>query len=114
MAAISTGLPLATDTTPLTSCGICASSSGVGQQAPRNDDALNLVGALVDLGDLGVPEVPLHREVLDVAIPAEELDAVGRDLHGRVRRQALGHGADLGQLTAHIALVDQRRGPVHE
>ena len=39
------------------------------QQAPCDHHALHLVGALVDLGDLGVAHHPLDREVLRVAAP---------------------------------------------
>jgi hypothetical protein len=34
-----------------------------------HDDALHLVGAFVDLGDLGIAHHPLDREVAGVAMP---------------------------------------------
>src|SRR3954453_10884808 len=37
-------------------------------------EALDLARALVDLGDLGVAVVPLGRELLRVAVAAEDLD----------------------------------------
>src|SRR5438270_13137761 len=118
MAAISTGLPLATDTTPRTSCGMCPPlrfpELRIAQEAAGDHHPLDLVGSLVDLGDLGVPEVALHREVLDVAVAAEELDTVRRDLHGRVRRKALGHRPDLLQLATRVTLVDEGGGAVDE
>src|SRR4051794_24431687 len=115
MASISTGLPLATDTTPRTSCGIRSPSDlRISQEAAGDHYPLHLVGSLVDLGDLGVAEVALHRELLDVAVATEKLDAVGGHLHRRVRREALRHGADLRQLPARVTLVDQRRGPIDE
>ena len=41
------------------------------QQLAGDHHALDLVGALVDLGDLGVAHHPLDREVLGVAVAAE-------------------------------------------
>ena len=60
------------------------------QELPGHDEALDLVGALVDRGDLGVAHHPLDRVVLDVAVATEQLDRVGGDLHGGVRGEALG------------------------
>src|SRR5437879_11968973 len=61
------------------------------QELSGDDHALDLVRALVDLHDLRVPHIPLDRIVARVAIPAEDLDRVGRDLHRRVARPALRH-----------------------
>ena len=66
------------------------------QQAPRDHHALHLVGALVDLGDLGVAHHPLDREVLGVAGAAEQLDGVGGHLHGDVGGERLGRRARPG------------------
>ena len=52
--------------------------------------ALHLVGALVDLGDLGVAHKPLDGEVLGEAVTAEELHGVSGDTHGRVGGEGLG------------------------
>ncbi len=49
-----------------------------------HDDALDLVGSFVDLGDLGVAHEPLHREVLREPVAAEQLDSVDCDAHRRV------------------------------
>jgi hypothetical protein len=62
------------------------------EQAPGDDQLLDLGGALVDLGDLGVPEVPLHLVLLDEAVAAVHLDGVGGDAHRGLRREELGHG----------------------
>ena len=59
------------------------------QQLPGHHHALDLVGALVDLGDLGVAHHPLDRVVADVAVAAEQLDGVGGDLHRHVGCEAL-------------------------
>src|SRR4051794_11107162 len=64
---------------------------------PRDDDALDLVGALVDLGDLGVAHVALDRILLDVAVAAEDLDGLDGDAHRVVGGEELGHRAVLGQ-----------------
>src|ERR1700733_12023523 len=53
--------------------------------------ALDLAGALVDLGDLRVAEVPLDRELGDVAVAAEDLDPLAGSAVGDVRRVQLGH-----------------------
>src|SRR4026208_2343714 len=57
---------------------------GLPEDAPGDDEALDLVGPLVDLRDLRVPHVLLDRVVLAVAVAPEELDRVGRDHHGHV------------------------------
>src|SRR5918992_5136696 len=55
-----------------------------------DDEALDLRSALVDLEQLRVAHELLDRVLLDVAVTAEDLDGVGRDLHGRVRGEPLG------------------------
>src|SRR5579884_682728 len=54
------------------------------QKIARDHDSLDLIRSLVDLGGLGVTEVALHRKLLDVAIPSEELDCVDGGPHGHV------------------------------
>src|SRR4051794_11014246 len=49
-------------------------------QGSRDDEPLDLVRALVDLGDLGIAHVALHRVLGHVAVAAEHLD--GLDGHG--------------------------------
>src|SRR4051794_27607924 len=58
---------------------------------PGDDDALDLVGALVDLRDLGVAHVALDRVLLDVAVAAEHLDGLDGDAHRVVGGEELGH-----------------------
>ena len=68
----------------LNSFGIAAGSSGgisSCQWCACHDHALNLVGAFVDLGDLGVAHHPFDREIARVARAAEQLHGVGRDFH---------------------------------
>src|SRR5262249_2015754 len=81
------------------------------EQLARDDEPLDLVGALVDLHDLGVPHEALHRELPRVTDTAEDLDCVGRDLHRRVRGKALRHRG-LEDRTGD-APVDQARHVVH-
>src|SRR3954469_13586083 len=52
-----------------------------------DDHALDLVGALVDLRDLGVAHHPLDRVVVDVPVAAEDLHGVDGHRHRRVRRE---------------------------
>src|SRR5215510_11230578 len=54
-------------------------------------DALDLVGALEDLGDLRVPHEALDRILAGVTVAAEDLYGVGGDLHRGVGGEALGH-----------------------
>ena len=64
------------------------------KQGTRDDHPLDLVGAFINLGYLGIPHHPLNRVVLDVAVAAHDLHRVGghphRDVGGerlRYRRQ---------------------------
>src|SRR5262245_65998789 len=51
------------------------------EQVAGDDEPLDLVGALEDLGHLGLPHVALDREVAGVAVAAEHLDGAGRAPH---------------------------------
>src|SRR5882672_664799 len=57
-----------------------------------DDELLDLRGSLVELGDLGVPEVPLHRVFRDEAVDAVDLDGVRGHAHGHLGGEELGHG----------------------
>jgi hypothetical protein len=60
------------------------------QLGAADDQALDLAGAFVDLGDLGVAEVALDRVFLAVADPAVDLDrGVGAE-HGRLGGKQFG------------------------
>src|SRR2546422_9471210 len=61
-----------------------------------HDQALDLVGAFVDLGDFGVAHHSFDREVHRVAGAAEELDGVGGDGHGGVGGEGFGGGGGEG------------------
>src|SRR5690349_17011229 len=61
-----------------------ARGSGTAQEIAGDDDALDLVGALVDLRDLGVAHEALHRILARVAVAAEDLYGVGGHLHGGI------------------------------
>ena len=50
-----------------------------------DDKSLDLVGALEDLGDLGLPEPAFGREILRVSGAAEDLHRIGRHPHGGIR-----------------------------
>src|SRR5262245_11421105 len=88
------------------------SARGLAQDLARDDEALDLVRALVDLRDLGVAHVLLDRVILHVPVAAEELDGVRRDLHGRVGREELAHRRELADVLR--AAVDDARGVVDE
>src|SRR5215207_1442599 len=73
-----------------------ALACGVAEQRAGDDEALDLARALVDLGDLGVAVVALGREVLGVAVAAQDLDR----LAGPVTRDARGEELGLRSLDA--------------
>src|SRR5262245_23606666 len=58
------------------------------QKLLGDDHALDLVRALVDLHDLGVAHVSLHRKLARVPVPAEDLHGIGGYLHRGVPRPA--------------------------
>src|SRR3569832_2273389 len=70
------------------------------EDRPRDHEPLDLARALVDLGDLRVPVVALDRELLGVAVAAEDLDRLGRLAAGDLRREELGLRALLGMRAA--------------
>src|SRR6478672_11132106 len=78
------------------SCCIRPSSMGANllrsgaQQRTCDDQALDLARALVDLGDLGVAVVALGREVLRVAVAAEDLDRLAGPVAGDAAGEELG------------------------
>ena len=65
----------------------------IGEQLARDDRALDLVGAFVDLRDLGVAVEPLDLEAADIADAAEDLHGIGGVRHGHVAGEAFGHRA---------------------
>src|SRR5687767_9095280 len=65
------------------SIGLFISTS---QQARRNDDALNLARAFVDLGDAGIAIVTLDRELRRVAVATVDLHRLVRDARGHLAR----------------------------
>ena len=74
-------------------------SAALAEQRPRDDEPLDLLGSLVELGDLRVAHHPLDRELVDVAVAPQHLDGVGGDPHRGVpghefthRRPAAGVG----------------------
>src|SRR6476646_7260523 len=76
--------------------------------------ALDLVRALVDLGDLGVAHHPRARVLVDVAVTAENLDRLDRHLHRVVGGEELGHRGPLAEGGGALGLVGHRAGFVEE
>src|SRR6476620_204180 len=70
-------------------CGVGTGWSAA-QQLTGDDQALDLVGALEDLGHLGLAHVALDREVLRVTVATEDLDRIGGDPHRGVGAHQLG------------------------
>src|SRR5271165_554648 len=83
------------------------------EQLAGDDHLLHLVGALVDLRHLRIAQEALDREVLGVAVAAEELHGVDRDRHGGVGGERLGHGAEARELATRV-VVDHGAGAVDE
>src|SRR5688572_14698503 len=80
-------------TTMRTSCWTSPPrSAALAEQCPCDDQALDLLRPLVQLGDLRVTHHPLDRELIDIAITAQDLDGVGRDPHGVVTGHEFTHG----------------------
>ena len=57
---------------------------GSAQESLRDHDTLHLVGAFVDLGDLGVAHEAFHRELLGESVATEDLHCVSGHRHRRV------------------------------
>ena len=94
---------------------VLAPASASARELPRDDQALDLARALVDLQELGVAHQLLDRVVPDVAVAAEDLDRVDGRLHGAVRAVDLGVAghdriADAGVQVPGGLLVEQARG----
>src|SRR6185437_11284880 len=79
------------------------------QRFARDDETLDLRGALVQLHDLGIAEQLLHGVLLDEAVAAVDLDGVGGDLHRRIGSEALGVRGD--ERVALTAVQQVRRLP---
>src|SRR3954451_5963908 len=62
-----------------------------------DDEALDLVRALVDLRDLGVAHHALDRILVDIAVAAEHLNRLDRHRHRGVRGEQLRHRRPLAQ-----------------
>ncbi len=79
-----------------------------------NDHPLNLVGSLVNRGDLRVPVPSFHAHSLEIAAAAENLQCVVANLQGDVRGIHLRHGRFLGIRLARLLelrrLIDQQSG----
>src|SRR3954470_6809383 len=71
-------------------------SSVFGIEVPRDHDALDFGSAFINLGNLGVAEQPLDRIVLHITVAAEDLDCLGRHVHGGLARHELRHRPELG------------------
>src|SRR5215213_5020243 len=71
--------------------GIASSSTPhrLAEERPRDDEPLDLRGPLVDLRDLGVAVVALGRELLRVAVAAEDLDRLAGLRPGHAAREQL-------------------------
>src|SRR3954447_18296560 len=84
-------------------------TGGATPSAPHragDHEALDLVRALVDLGDLRVAHHPLDGVLVDVAVSAKHLDGLDGHAHRVVGRDELGHRRVLGELG--VAAIGQR------
>src|SRR4051812_35031837 len=69
--------------------GRSAFARDLAEQRPRDHEPLDLARALVDLGHLRVAVVALGRELLRVAVAAEDLDRLPRPLARDAAREQL-------------------------
>src|SRR5438270_3060849 len=77
---------------------------------PRDDQLLDLGGALEDVVDLGVAVPALDRELARVAVAAENLDRALGNPHGHLSRLQLAHRA-LGVLERDVVASHPRSPP---
>src|SRR4029077_13189174 len=84
---------------------------GEAEDRARDYEALDLARAFVDLGDLRIPVVALDRELLRVAVPAEDLDRLGRLPPGHLGGEQLRLRPRLG---VRFAALLELGGPVDE
>src|SRR6185437_7809014 len=86
-------------------------SSAQTRLRPRDHQPLDLAGALVDLGDLGVAEVALQRHLLGITHAAVDLHRLVADPHRRFGRGELGHcrlGAEATAMLFRLTLGPRR------
>src|SRR5262249_37256482 len=81
------------------------------ENRPGDHEPLDLARALVDLGDLGVAVVALDRELLRVAVAAEDLDRLPGLAARHLRRVELRLRA---RLRVRLAVLLQPRGAVRQ
>src|ERR1022692_1480539 len=82
------------------------------ERLPRDDDALDLLRALVDLRDLRIAHHALDRVFGHVAVAAEQLHRVGRHLHSDIAALELAQRAPIRDVRR--ALVALARGLVEQ
>src|SRR5215471_9359041 len=98
-----------------TSCVLLLASlsdrdSHVLENLARDDQPVDLAGALVDLGDAGVAEVALDRILLGVAVAAVNLESLGRDPLSHLGGEELGDRRLQPVAAAPAGLLLRRRG----
>src|SRR5215216_1751286 len=81
------------------------------EQAPGDDEPLNLGRALADLANLRVAHHSLDRIVARVAVAAVHLNGLERRPHGDLRAEELRHCRFLRE---RLALLGEPRGVKHE
>src|SRR4051812_29448534 len=81
-------------------------------EAARDHETLDLVRALIDLGDLGVAHVALDRILAHVAVAAEHLYGLDGDVHRGVGGEQLGHRGVLAAVG--LVAVDLGARPVEQ
>src|SRR6266508_3033615 len=69
---------------------VASSFFALARACAGDDDALDFTRAFIDLGDLCIPEKFLDGEISHVSVPAEELNRLRRNPHGRLICEQLG------------------------
>ena len=65
-----------------------SSVAGASEEGPCDDEPLDLLRPLVELGDLRVAHHPLDRVLVDIAVSAQHLDGIRRHTHRGVAADA--------------------------
>ena len=81
------------------------------EEGARDDEAHDLVGALEDLVNADVSQIPLNLVILEVSVASKHLKGIVADLEARVGGKPLCHGAVNGFVG--VGLVDHPGGLSH-
>src|SRR6266446_8055326 len=91
------------------SSDVCSSDLPASETS-GDDEPLYLLRSFIELRDLCVAHHPLDRELIDIAVPTQDLDGVGRHPHGVVTGDEFTHRRPAGRVAR--SRLDLRAGLV--